>query len=695
MSDFVRYFKAVNNPEDPFFSVDEDAEVLFNRYINGEIQVMFNELNSKITSTEIYKSIKELKNGKSSGPDRLINEFLTNGMDILVPYLHTLFNTIFNKGYFPNAWSIGEIIPIHKKGNKLNVENYRGITLLSVLGKLFTKLLNNRLTEWAENYGVYIEAQAGFRQHMSTVDNIFILNSLISHSLNSNKQLFCSFIDFSKAFDYVIHDILWHKLLKFGVRGKILDIIVSMYRNVKSKVKFNNHLSDEFLCTTGVRQGECLSPFLFAIYVNDIEEEFILKGADGLNLGVLKLFLLLYADDIVIFSDTAEGLQNGLNILFNYCNTWKLSVNIDKSKVMVFRKGGMVRRNLSFTYGDTELEVVTKFTYLGIVFTCGGSFNAAQNTLSGQARKATFILQKYLTKFVNVSTSHVFELYDKLISPIMCYGSEVWGFNKGKDIERAHLQFCKRILAVKQSTQNDFIYGELGRTSFQTKHYVNIIKYWIKITEISDLKYVKIAYNILLSDIQRFPNKTNWAFQVKLLLSELGFYEVWLNQSVGDSQFFISVFKQRLTDNFVQNWNARLNDSSRALFYRNFNNFTFKPYLDIIKIENIRQPLTRLRTSSHRLEIEVGRWAKPVSIPVAERLCSTCHMLEDEFHFVLQCVRYDDLRSQYITKHFYTRPNMYKFVKLMSSSNESILKNLALYVKKAFKVRAEYVFSVR
>lgn len=277
----------------------------------------------------------------------------------------------------------------------------------------------------------------------------------------------------------------------------------------------------------------------------------------------------------------------------------------------------------------------------------------------------------------------------------MCYGSEVWGFNKGKDIERAHLQFCKRILAVKQSTQNDFIYGELGRTSFQTKHYVNIIKYWIKITEISDLKYVKIAYNILLSDIQRFPNKTNWAFQVKLLLSELGFYEVWLNQSVGDSQFFISVFKQRLTDNFVQNWNARLNDSSRALLYRNFNNFTFKPYLDIIKIENIRQPLTRLRTSSHRLEIEVGRWAKPVSTPVAERLCSTCHMLEDEFHFVLQCVRYDDLRSQYITKHFYTRPNMYKFVKLMSSSNESILKNLALYVKKAFKVRAEYVFSVR
>ena len=207
----------------------------------------------------------------------------------------------FLSGYFPETWSAGEIIPLHKKGDKNNVDNYRGITLLSTLGKLFSRILNNRLTAWAETYSVYIEAQAGFREHMCTTDNIFVMHGLITHSLNNNRKLFCSFIDFSKAFDFVVRDVLWFKLLQFGVRGKMLDIIVSMYENVKSQVKINNRLSESFSCMTGVRQGECLSPFLFAIYLNDIEQEFITKGADGVDTGFLKLFLLLYADDIVIF----------------------------------------------------------------------------------------------------------------------------------------------------------------------------------------------------------------------------------------------------------------------------------------------------------------------------------------------------------------------------------------------------------
>ena len=118
------------------------------------------------------------------------------------------------------------------------------------------------------------------------------------------------------------------------------------------KVKFNSCLSEEFTCQTGVRQRESLSPFLFAIYVNDIEEEFIIKGANGIDVGYLKLFLLLYADDIVIFSDSPEGLQKSLDILFEYYNKWKLTVNIDKSKVMIFRKGGRISDDLSFIYGD-------------------------------------------------------------------------------------------------------------------------------------------------------------------------------------------------------------------------------------------------------------------------------------------------------------------------------------------------------
>ncbi len=124
-------------------------------------------------------------------------------------------------------------MPLHKKGNIDVVNNYRGITLLSTIGKLFTRILNNRLTEWAEKYYVYIEAQAGFRKNMSTADHIFVLHGLISHVINKGCKLFCAFIDFSKAFDYIVRENMWYKLIQLGIRGKIFNVIKSMYEKYK------------------------------------------------------------------------------------------------------------------------------------------------------------------------------------------------------------------------------------------------------------------------------------------------------------------------------------------------------------------------------------------------------------------------------------------------------------------------------
>ncbi len=144
----------------------------------------------------------------------------------------------------------------------------------------------------AEKYYVYIEAQAGFRKNMSTIDHIFVLHGLISHVINKGSKLYCAFVDFSKAFDYIVRENLWFKLIKIGIRGKIFNVIKSMYANIKSRVKFNNNLSEGFSCELGVRQGECLSPFLFAMYINDLEDEFYLKGFEGIDIGMIKILLL-------------------------------------------------------------------------------------------------------------------------------------------------------------------------------------------------------------------------------------------------------------------------------------------------------------------------------------------------------------------------------------------------------------------
>ena len=207
------------------------------------------------------------------------------------------------------------------------------------VGKLFTRILNNRLNKWAEEYNIYVEAQAGFRKSMGTTDYIFILNNLITHCLNKNERLFCAFVDFTKAFDFIVRDVLLFKLIKLGVRGKLLDIIKSIYTSVKSRVKHENFLSEPFECNIGVRQGECLSPFLFAMYVNDLEAELAGNDISGVNIGIINLYSLLYADDIILFGKTSEDLQNTLNVLEEYCKRWKLTVNTDKTKVVVFRKG--------------------------------------------------------------------------------------------------------------------------------------------------------------------------------------------------------------------------------------------------------------------------------------------------------------------------------------------------------------------
>ncbi len=144
-----------------------------------------------------------------------------------------------------------------------------------------------------------------------------------------------------------------------------------------------------------------------------------------------------------------------------------------------------------------------------------------------------------------------------MVVPILNYAGEVWGFSLSLQVERVHLQFCKSLLGVKRSTQNDFIYGELGRTTLRTGRFYNIIKYWFKVIQSGERKYIKCIYMMMLNDIERLPTVKNWASLVKNILAELGFYHVWLSQGVGDVTQFLTILKQRLKDTFVQNWQCQ------------------------------------------------------------------------------------------------------------------------------------------
>jgi len=167
-TDFLDYFQSINDPDSVFFQPDEDVSQFNKRYVQGELDVMFSELNALLVVNDIIKACKQLINGKSAGPDYFINESFKYGIksDVFARVICTLLNKLFDCSYVPESWSDGFIVPLHEKGDVNIASNYTlRITLLSTFGKLFTKVINDRLTVWGECYSVYIEAQAGFRKH--------------------------------------------------------------------------------------------------------------------------------------------------------------------------------------------------------------------------------------------------------------------------------------------------------------------------------------------------------------------------------------------------------------------------------------------------------------------------------------------------------------------------------------------------
>ena len=169
-----------------------------------------------------------------------------------------------------------------------------------------------------------------------------------------------------------------------------------MYSVVKSRVQVGAEKTDEFDCLSRVRQGECLSPFLFAMYLNDIEKTLKTNKFEGINMGLTRMLILLYADDAVILSDRSDNLQQGLTILNEYCTKWKITLNTDKTKIVVFRKGGKLSVKDKWYYDGKELEVVKHFIYLGAVFSSGGSFWENQKNFSRTSAKSCIFIHEVI-----------------------------------------------------------------------------------------------------------------------------------------------------------------------------------------------------------------------------------------------------------------------------------------------------------
>ena len=263
-NEFFEYFKNLSSEIEE--TLPDEVKTFVENFDNNERDTTFPNLDNPFTQKEITTAINNLSTNKACGVDNIINEYFKNAIDILIEPLQILFNKILRSGIFPSQWATGLVVPIYKKGDANDTNNYRGITLISCFAKLFTSIINNRLKSWQSEYETNTDAQFGFKTNHCTNDAIFILKYLIDRQLSSKNQLYCAFIDLKKAFDSVSRTALWYKLIKSGIDGQILSIIRSLYENIKLRVKSLNTISDLYDCELGLLQGEILSPFLFPYF---------------------------------------------------------------------------------------------------------------------------------------------------------------------------------------------------------------------------------------------------------------------------------------------------------------------------------------------------------------------------------------------------------------------------------------------
>ena len=242
--------------------------------------------------------------------------------------------------------------------------NYRGISLLSVPGKLYAVAISHRVSKYLKKHSKLADEQNGIRPDRSCLDHIFSLYNLCQNWKNLKLETFVTFIDYQKAFNFVNHTYLYHKLINIGITGNIYFAIKSIYSSPKSCVQLNGRFSDWFHVSSGVRQGDSLSPVLFSVFINDLATDIRNTNA-GVNMGGDQISLFMYTDDIALVSGSVEGAQRQLDAMTQWCNKWQMRINAKKSQIMHIRHHQRQRCKTPVTCCGQALVYAEHYKYLG------------------------------------------------------------------------------------------------------------------------------------------------------------------------------------------------------------------------------------------------------------------------------------------------------------------------------------------
>lgn len=380
-----------------------------------------------VAENEVIAAFMSLSNSNSSDVDGFQIKPVKFVIDLLAKCLTHLYNVCFSTGVFPRKMQSAKVVVLFKKGDRNNFSNYRPISILPVFSKGIEKSFLNRLSSFSDRYNIISPAQYGFRKNKSTELALLDQKEFILDNFEKNNVILGIFLDFTKAFDYVNHDILLHKLHRYGFRGKAHSLISSYLCHRSQLVEIGEYVSTTKPVKSGVPQGSILGPFLFILYINEI-----------VNIDETAKYII-YADDTSLFfsgcsgSDLANRANKTLACISSWASNNNLKLNASKTKAVLFHPRRKISAVAPIVINQTPVEFVKCFKTLGVYFEETMSWNKHTDYLIQKLSQATGLMRRYCCSFP-ISVNLL--LYNSIFSSMLNYGVLIWATTTQENIRK-------------------------------------------------------------------------------------------------------------------------------------------------------------------------------------------------------------------------------------------------------------------
>ena len=442
-----------------------------------------------------------------------------------INYYLILCQTAYRNKQIPNDWNVSVVIPIHKNGPKTQCENYRGISLLSVPGKVYARIIETRLREIVESK--IEQYQSGFRAGRSVQDHIFAIRQLSEKTYRFNEKAHLCFIDLQKAFDSVNRKQLWKALKEHKVDSNLIKVIKSFYVKPEGMVRINGQTTSKFNIDVGVRQGCILSPLLFIILMNSISKR--CKGMRSIQIGMWKLRpvllkMLAFADDLVVFGKTQRDLQHNVTILNRELKSSGLIINGKKTKCMILSREPLKQ---DIKISNEIIEQVDNYTYLGVKIASNCSLKAEINQRITKANKVYSQLGQCFIGKKELTTKTKTAIFNSVYCPTLMYASESWNLDASDKsrLQAAEMKFLRRSIGKtrRDKIRNTRIREQVKTQSLETKIEQNQLRWYGHINRMEDNRIPKqILECKQIGKLPRGRPRQTWEEKVSEIVEKRG-----------------------------------------------------------------------------------------------------------------------------------------------------------------------------